>query len=176
MSELSVGQLRGLTVNDNVITVPSGHTLYAPGHVVQVVSVTKTDTFSTTNTSFTDIPGLSAPITPSSASSKILVLCEIVAASPSNNATHFGLVRNSTDIARSTTASSVNASNVILDLGVTQNFSVGIQFMDSPNTTSSTVYKTQMRQLSSGTGFINRRSFNNDFGAISTMTLMEIAQ
>ncbi len=36
MSELSVGQLKGLTVNNNVITVPSGHTLYAPGHVIQV--------------------------------------------------------------------------------------------------------------------------------------------
>jgi hypothetical protein len=39
MSELSVGQLRGLTVNNNVITVPSGHTLYAPGSVVQVQTV-----------------------------------------------------------------------------------------------------------------------------------------
>lgn len=36
MSELSVGQLKGLTVNSNLITVPSGHKLAAPGHVVQV--------------------------------------------------------------------------------------------------------------------------------------------
>ena len=36
MSELSVGQLKGLAVNNNVITVPGNHTLYAPGHVIQV--------------------------------------------------------------------------------------------------------------------------------------------
>jgi hypothetical protein len=39
MSELSVGQLKGLTANNNVITVPSGHTIYAPGSVVQVQTV-----------------------------------------------------------------------------------------------------------------------------------------
>ena len=34
------------------------------GRVLQVVSATKTDTFSTTSTSFTDITGLSVSITP----------------------------------------------------------------------------------------------------------------
>jgi hypothetical protein len=39
MSELSVGQLKGLLANNNVITVPSGHTIYAPGSVVQVQTI-----------------------------------------------------------------------------------------------------------------------------------------
>ena len=39
MSELSVGQLKGLTVNSNTITIPAGHKLYAPGSVVQVQKV-----------------------------------------------------------------------------------------------------------------------------------------
>jgi hypothetical protein len=176
MSELSVGQLRGLTANGNVITVPSGHRLVAPGHVLQVVSVTKTDTFSTTNTSFTDITGLSATITPSSASSKILISCQIFGATPTNNTTYFGLIRDTTDIARSTTATSVNASSFVADIGATQGYNQSIEFLDSPSTTSATVYKVAMRQNSGGTGFINRRSFDNGFGAISTITLMEIAQ
>jgi hypothetical protein len=48
------------------------------GSVLQVVSVTKTDTFSSTATSFTDITGMAATITPTSASSKILVLVSMV--------------------------------------------------------------------------------------------------
>ena len=38
------------------------------GKILQVKSTTKTDTFSTTNTSFTDVTGLSIAITPSSTS------------------------------------------------------------------------------------------------------------
>lgn len=39
MSEISLGQLKGLPVNGNTITIPSGHKLYAPGTVVQVKTV-----------------------------------------------------------------------------------------------------------------------------------------
>ena len=44
------------------------------GKVLQVVSITKQDSFSTSSTSFTDVTGLSLSITPSSTSSKILIL------------------------------------------------------------------------------------------------------
>ena len=44
------------------------------GGIIQCVSTTKTDTTTQSSTSFTDIPGLSVSITPSSNSSKILVV------------------------------------------------------------------------------------------------------
>ena len=44
----------------------------AGGKVAQVVSTTKTNSFSTSSTSFTDITGLSVTITPTLATSKIL--------------------------------------------------------------------------------------------------------
>jgi len=47
------------------------------GSVLQVVSTTKTDTFSTTSTTFTDVTGLSVTITPTSSSNQILVLVGI---------------------------------------------------------------------------------------------------
>ena len=47
------------------------------GKVLQVVSVAKTDTFSTTSNSFVDVTGLTLNITPSATSSKILVLCDV---------------------------------------------------------------------------------------------------
>ena len=42
----------------------------ASGSIIQVVSTTKTDTFSTSSSSFTDITGLSVSITPASSSNK----------------------------------------------------------------------------------------------------------
>ena len=41
--------------------------------IIQIQSVTKTDTFSTTTTGWLDIPTLSVSITPSSASNKIFI-------------------------------------------------------------------------------------------------------
>ena len=43
------------------------------GKIVQVVQAVKTDVFSTNSTSYVDITGLSATITPSAATSKILI-------------------------------------------------------------------------------------------------------
>lgn len=40
MSRLVVDQLQGRTSGGNTISIPSGHTLHAPGHVIQVVSST----------------------------------------------------------------------------------------------------------------------------------------
>ena len=47
------------------------------GGIIQVRSVTKTDTFQTSSASFTDITGLSVSITPQSTSSKILIQVHI---------------------------------------------------------------------------------------------------
>jgi hypothetical protein len=60
-------------------------------------------------------------------------------------------------------------------MGTTQGFNLAISFLDSPATTSSTVYKLAMRQNSGGTGYINRRTTDNSFGGVSTITLMEVA-
>lgn len=71
MSELAVGQLKGLTVNNNTISVPSGHVLNAPGHVTQVVEVTFPTEWSTTSTSYSLLK--SASINLSKSTSKVFV-------------------------------------------------------------------------------------------------------
>jgi hypothetical protein len=76
MSELSVGQLKGLLANNNVITVPSGHTLYAPGSVVQVQTVrsdSRTTISSPTSGNGTTITQLNLAITPKFANSKLIM-------------------------------------------------------------------------------------------------------
>ena len=59
-----------VTVNGTSIDLGASETITA-GKVLQVLSTTKTDTFSTTSDSFTDITGLSVAITPSASSSKV---------------------------------------------------------------------------------------------------------
>jgi len=50
-----------------------------------------------------------------------------------------------------------------------------INFLDSPSTTSATIYKIQTRVSSTGTQFVNRRGVDTSFGTSSHITLMEIA-
>ena len=74
------------------------------GAVLQVKQTEKTDTFTTTSTSFVDITGLSVTITPSSSSNKILVMYE-VAATNSFYVSQVNLVRDTTDISQPDAAS-----------------------------------------------------------------------
>ena len=54
------------------------------GSILQVVHVTKTDHFSTTSTSFTDVTGMAASITPTSASSDIIIRFDVQLGGTSN--------------------------------------------------------------------------------------------
>jgi hypothetical protein len=182
MSELSVGQLRGLTVNSNVITVPSGHKLSAPGHVIQVVSVTKTDTFTTASTTFVDVTGLSVSITPSSTSSKILVMATVPgSANPATVAIQMRLVRDSTGIAIGDAAGSrTQVSMAGMPASTSETTAMGVDFLDSPSTTSAITYKIQIRGNTANTVAVNRTITDTDNSnlarSVSTLTLMEIAQ
>ena len=151
------------------------------GKVLQVVTANKTDTFSTTSTSYVDVTGLSVSITPSSATSKIYVVAQVTGGgTPGTNNTNFRLVRDSTAICigtsgggsriQSTTSTAVNDGNALAALV--------ISFLDSPSTTSATTYKIQ-QIVPSGTGYLNRTSADTDASytarATSTITVMEIA-
>jgi hypothetical protein len=165
MSELSVGQLRGLTINDNVITVPSGHTLYAPGTVVQVVNNSYAVQTSTTSTSFQNT-GLSATITPLSASSKILVLTNhhiYKGLQNTNNGVIIEILRDSTQV--SVSGMMLYTGNAIDNTGASF-----LQVLDSPNTTSPIAYSTRFRNNAAATQVIV-----NYGGSPSNITLMEIA-
>ena len=89
------GAHRVLTLPDVNGTVATTTTA---GKILQVVQSTKTNTQSIQSQSFTDVTGLSATITPSSASSKILVTFNISIGC--NNYGMINLLRGSTNIFR----------------------------------------------------------------------------
>jgi hypothetical protein len=150
--------------------------------VVQVKSTTKTDTFTTTSSSMTDVTGLSVSITPTSASNLVLVNVSLSACGPTGSAALQGqLVRDSTAIALGDTAGSRTRTTINnLENPAPSALSLNVMFLDSPATTSATTYKLQIRSNSSpATVFVNRSSTdtdNNQFArSISTITVMEVA-
>jgi hypothetical protein len=146
----------------------------AGGKILQVVQTVLTGPFSTASTTFTDLTGLSVSITPTLASSKILVTVTLGSYGQSTAATVFlNLVRGSTNIAQPSVGSSPSSFHGAFS-GTNVNQSGGIVFLDSPNTTSATTYKVMMR-VDGSTGFINRLSGVADFSTVSTITAYEVA-
>jgi len=150
----------------------------APGSVIQVVSFATTSPASTQGQTYVD-SGLSATITPSSASSRILVLVtqSVYIYRTAGSVARGGvrLLRDSTVIL--TPSTDVNGPiNPYLEAGGTNgiyfNSMYPITYLDSPATTSATTYKTQGR-ITVATN--NNTIAFNDSGGTSTITLLEIA-
>jgi hypothetical protein len=171
MSELSVGQLKGLTVNNNVMTIPSGHTLYAPGHVIQVVNGSFGTSVSTGGATWVDT-GLTATITPKYTTSKILIIVQQNGCGKSGADTTLllRLRRNDSDVTYFSTGGAWTASTAT-NLGQ----SMGTSFLDSPNSTSALTYKTQMSAFSPNVGTVFVQHSVGAGFPTSTITLMEIA-
>ena len=136
------------------------------GNVIQVVTANLVTVATTTSTSFVDT-GLTASITPSSASSKVLVLVTasgLEKPSLTGESVSLSLVRGSTNIFGQTN---------IMYSPTAMNFVLGssMSYLDSPATTSSTTYKLQFRGRQGGTVKINQDN-NYDY---SSITLLEIA-
>ena len=153
------------------------------GSVLQVVSTTKTNKFTTTSTSAVDITGLSVTITPTSASSKILIVTNINYGGDTNLYGAFFVLRNSTNVVVGTYPT---GSQTAATFGVGQTYDIykvdcaSNTYLDSPNTTSATTYKVQASTYDVATTFTINAPFatNNAayiIGGTSTITVMEIA-
>lgn len=157
----------------NGLTFNNATTQASAGSVLQVQSVTKSDIFSTSSTSFVDVTGLSVSVTPKFTTSKILVFVNICGGNDSNNV-QLNLVRNSTTIAQSTGSGFSNNTAQFAFPGGYQITTIPINFLDSPATTSAVTYKIQIKATGGGT-YVNSRATDNGYGGISTITVMEVA-
>lgn len=152
------------------------------GKVLQVVTTCKTDTFSSSaaSSTYADVTGLSASITPAATTSKIFIVVNAqVASTTGTNRAAVRLVRGSTAIDVGTAAGNrILASTAASSPNTDSIESSGISFLDSPSTTSSTTYTVQIAMLSSGTVYVNRSSSDSDSTVTprtaSTITLLEI--
>jgi hypothetical protein len=146
--------------------------------ILQVVQTVKTDTFSVASTSYTDITGLSASITPASSGSTILVIVDAKLSNSSADASMLKLLRNSTDIYIGDAAGSRIRASTSSGFASNEINNTIAFYLDSPSTTSSITYKAQVRSQS-GTAYLNRMSTDTDNGIFartaSSITLIEVA-
>jgi len=150
------------------------------GKVLQVVSITKQDSFSTSSTSFTDVTGLSLSITPSSTSSKILILGSLTmsTATGSWHTWFYNMTENGSAITNGTTPTpgALGGGNGYYYGYQTHNETVNE--LRSPNTTSALTYKFQIKAGTSygGSVYVNTTGSGVTYkgNGVSTITLMEI--
>jgi len=136
------------------------------GSVIQVVSATSTTSNATTSTSFV-ASSLTASITPSSTSNKILVMVGgQLTVSASSVQMFFTLYRNSaTDLGNTT--GSVGFGSLYSASGGLMQAPLFINYLDSPSSTSATTY-TVYHRVNTGTGTIANNA------CTGVITLMEI--
>lgn len=145
-----------------VLTASQMNNLRGAFRVLQVVSTTKTDTYTDSSASgtLTTITGLSATITPSSTTSQILIYVTLNYGANGGNRAIFGLTGGNTATAYrgaaagsrrqvATGAQSIDANDVV---------PVTMLYLDSPASTSAITYAAQAADIAGGTLYINRSS------------------
>ena len=175
-------------VAGNVLTAAQMNDLRGAFRVLQVVSTAKLDTFTSTSATYTDITGLTATITPSATSSKILIFATVNGSISNANSDAYFLRINGGNAStfvgdaasnrrRTATSNGYSAPAAAWNPYYTMQ-THQITYLDSPATTSATTYAVQII-IPQGTAYINRSAFDadnvyNGRGA-SSITVMEIS-
>ena len=162
-------------------------TISGSGQIIkQVIQTVKSDTFSTNSTlpTFAAVTGLSASITPTSASNKIMVIVNLSCSMSADYVFMSQITRNGTaidvgDAAGSRTRATIGGYQG--GTGITyQSTPQNIIYLDSPATTSAVTYTIQIAsENAGGTIYVNRTANDTDAAArgrfSSTITVMEVA-
>ena len=169
-----------LDLSGKTVTLPSG----TGGKVLQVVQTTFTGIQSVSTPShgyFTNITNLQASITPSSTSSKILILLNAIVMHPNDRIIHVKMSGgNSASFIGNAASNRARAASWV-SAQVYSSQAMSLMYLDSPNTTSPITYIPQMGANYTGTTWtINYNVINDsDLAYItrgaSSMILMEIA-
>ena len=188
MSRIIVDSIRNSSAGSDGITLSSDGKVAFPntstGKILQAVSTTKTDTFSHNNQTPTLITGLTATITPSSSSNKVLISVDI-SASPSNTnyTCWFFLYKGGSEISGATgdtgLANQDRAFKSCRAYGTNDALNISGTYLDSPSTTSATTYQVYMAVESGITNYINLQAANANQvynpRTTSSITVMEVA-
>jgi len=166
----SLGITDGTIVNAdiNASAAIAGTKLTGVGKVLQVVQNTFSTATNTTSDTFVTT-GLSASITPSSASNKVLIICTTHGVSANASSSNIFTLFKGTVAGTNLGDASEGFGSVYSAGGSTRGI-ISIKYLDSPSTTSSQTYTLGFRAGASG------NSQGAQFGdAKGVMILMEIA-
>lgn len=170
-------------VAGNVLTAAEMNALRGAFRVLQVVSTTKTDTYThSTGRTFSDVTGLSAAITPSSTSSKVLIAVTLNGGA--NNGGTFVKVTggNAASYVGATAGSRTSVAFASPTNGGTGSMLLNFNgfYLDSPSSTSAITYQVQIAAGDNATTtYINRTVTDTDNAAFPRTTsgiiVMEIS-
>ena len=164
-ANIAVGTIVNADINSSAAI--AGSKLTGAGKVLQVVNATYSTQVINSTTTYADT-GLTATITPTLATSTILVIVNqngcMKNAYSANNGLAVQLLRGATSI-------SVLSLNAAFTNTVSINYlsSTSTNYLDSPATTAATTYKVQFKNASATADVRVQEN-----GATSTITLMEI--
>lgn len=191
LAGVGIGTSIQVASGSKIIGLSTGSITY-PGAVLQVIQTIKKDTWTAPGTDATTfygpVTGYAATITPTSTSSKILVICNM----------HIGfgywevqgrLVRNGSDITESwgdTRGNRTRCSFAAMNYDGQSTYgynwiTIGYNYLDSPGVTTATTYSVTLNPYTGYYVYMNRTGLDTDtadyYGQpASTITLMEISQ
>jgi hypothetical protein len=146
------------------VATGAGGKFVAPGAILQVVQTVNTTPVSTTSTSYGDASGIAVTITPTSASSKILLSPNLFIQNSINRTIELRWKATS-----GTTPILFGRIRALNAVGGASEVTYSPLLFHSPNTTSAVTYQLEWKVDSGETQTI---SFNN---SVSTITAMEVA-
>ncbi len=176
MSTLTVQTLQAPTsgANANKVIIPSGHTLDASNglltpadHVIQTAQNYARGNINTSSTSYV-LTGLDIDFTPSSTSSKVLIIAAFdMDTSATSRQAYATIYRDSTELSTIGDSGSLGLTNSY-DAGDRQINGHTIQFLDSPSSTSQLHYEVYFKTTGGVVGFCSQN-------CRQVITAMEIA-
>jgi hypothetical protein len=158
------------TNSDYTLTLPTNTgtliSTKSAGTVLQVVNATYSSSTSSSSSSYADT-GLTATITLSSTSSKVLVIVDQAGLSKQTNDANLNLklLRNGSDLALIVSGAGYTSNSTPNYVG-----NSGISYLDSPASISALTYKTQFASANNNASVGCQTN-----SSVSTITLMEIA-
>ena len=162
--------------------LPSG----SSGGIIQIVHTNTSSHTYNNNTSYADITGVTATITPTRSDSKILIQCSLAVSKTDNHSFLGRVVRNgsaisgSGGVAESGHSSQEDGTWWLVRTTAHSANPLMVNYLDSPSSTSAVTYKAQGKTSNSGQYYaINRtvNSVDNIYASpgFSSMTLMEVS-
>jgi hypothetical protein len=174
------------TAANNIVALDSsarlpavdGSQLSGVGKIRQVNHFILQDVASYTATSWTDT-AIIGTITPTSSTSKILVMVSLHASTASNTG-YFRITRNGTAVGVANAASSHTqaSAGTAMSVGADQQQNICWFYLDSPATTSTVTYKVQEQSNNAIVVYLNRSTADSDSSngphLVSSITLIEV--
>tara|TARA_Y100000592_G_scaffold96731_1_gene165804 strand:- start:27 stop:560 length:534 start_codon:yes stop_codon:yes gene_type:complete len=162
--------------------LPSG----SSGGIIQIVHTNTSSHTYNNNTSYADITGVTATITPTRSDSKILIQCSLAVSKTDNHSFLGRVVRNgsaisgSGGVAESGHSSQEDGTWWLVRTTAHSAHPLMVSYLDSPSSTSAVTYKAQGKTSNSGQYYAINRTVNSEDNiyaspGFSSITLMEVS-